>query len=108
MLLHTYDYNKTNISSLISQRHLTNTTNRLNKYMAQLTGRKLIGRQMSAGSQYRTIRSDISALNQSKKYFGCNFIITSCEGGMVEINNIVVRQDSNNRATDILEKSVNS
>ena len=86
---------KTNISSLISQRHLTNTTNRLSHYMAQLASGKRINRSAddAAGLAIsEKMRADISALGQARRNTSDAIsLLQVAEGGMVEINNIVVR-----------------
>lgn len=85
----------TNVSSLISRRHLQSTTGRLNVTQERLSSGYRINRAAddAAGSAIaESLRSEIRGLDQAKRNAldGISLIQTA-EGGLNEITNIIVR-----------------
>lgn len=86
---------RTNVQSLVSRRHLTNTGNRLQKSMEQLASGERINRAAddAAGLAIsENLRADIRSMTQARRNAldGISFVQVA-EGGLEEITNIMIR-----------------
>lgn len=86
---------RTNVQSLVSRRHLTNTGNRLQKSMEQLASGERINRAAddAAGLAIsENLRADIRSMTQARRNAldGISFVQVA-EGGLEEITNVMIR-----------------
>jgi len=85
----------TNVSSLSAQRHLYNTTNKLNKSMERLSSGLRINRSGddAAGLAIsESLKSDIRALQQASRNAADGIsLVQVAEGALDEVNNILLR-----------------
>ena len=86
---------RTNVTSLIAQRHLANSTKTVSNYMEKLSSGHRINRAAddAAGLAIaENLRSDIRALMQARRNASDGIsLLQVAEGSLVEITNIVVR-----------------
>ncbi|MFK7873363.1 MAG: flagellin [Oligoflexales bacterium] len=86
---------RTNVTSLVAQRHLANSTKKINTYMQKLSSGHRINKAAddAAGLAIAEgLRSDIRALSQSRRNASDGIsLLQVAEGSLVEISNIMVR-----------------